>query len=270
MTEFSKNYKKRSQLYNNVVKACQHLLYNSPAAKSTLEYLDSRLPRDVQSQYGFGYFPDNDNLNLLLSIVPLDELKELNIIYPKFVASGSYLSGHFSDHNMILPFYDLYGNIISILGRCLLPDNKNKEFKVQKYKYSLGSNKDLYVYGLDKAIDSIIEKGCVIGVEGQFDCIACQMRGISNVVAFGWANLSRYQFFQLHRYTNNFIIMTDSDEAGVKARDKIKKRYSNFSKILTLSPPKGYKDIESFLRECSDSGEVERVVNRLKTIHQEF
>jgi DNA primase len=253
-------------MYERVLKACRYILKHDAIAKEAQEYLDTRLSRKLQDQYEFGFFPADDDLEYLFSLVGRERLEQENIVYKKWLASGTVLHGHFADHNLVMPFRDIYGNIIALLGRCLLSDERQKELCLQKYKYSFESNKDLFVFGLDKAWSSIIEKDCVIGVEGQFDCIACHAEGITNVVAFGWANLSRYQMFQLHRYTNNIILMLDKDEAGISSMSRIKRRFSPFANIETVSLPSGYKDIDEFLRKETDTVWRQTVIDGLKNL----
>ncbi len=250
-----------------VTKACRYFLKHSPVAVDARTYLDSRISKQMQEQYEFGFFPADENLPDLLSLIDKDQLEKNHLAYPKFECGGSVLHGHFHSHNLIMPFRDIYGNIIALLGRCLLPEQLQKEQQLQKYKYSFESNKELYVFGLDKARESIIQNDCVIGVEGQFDCIACNAEGIYNVVAFGWANLTRYQMFQLHRYTNNIVLMLDRDEAGTEGMNKIKRRFSKFANIKTVSVPTGYKDIDEFLRNEKDLTWKQTVINSLKEMH---
>jgi DNA primase len=260
---FLNEVKKCSELYSEITAACYKILVNNPIASDTREYLLSRIPEEYWEQYGFGYFPDDDNLDVLFSLIKPSYLKEANIVYPKYPIG---IKGHFCDHNLIMPFTDVYGNIIALLGRSLLGKEEREELGIQKYKYTKGARKSLYVYGLDKAVKSIIKKDYVICVEGQFDRISCHIRGIHNVVAFGGADCSPYQFFQIHRYTNNIIIMMDNDKPGLKARTRIRNNYCDFANIETARPPDGYKDLDEFWRKESDSDWCQMVTDRLKNM----
>lgn len=257
------NVKQRS--LKRVVRACQHLLLNSDQARRARRYLNSRLPRTVQMAWRFGYFPSDDRLLELTSMVDKSDLEALNLYYPKFLAGGTAPHGHFSDHNLIMPFHSVHGDIVALLGRCLLTEEERQENLLHKYKYSTGCQKDLYVYGLDKARESIIAENCVIGVEGQFDCIALHAQGVTNAVAFGWANLSKYQMFQILRYTNNIILMFDNDEAGQKAKKRIRDRYKDVANVKVISPPEGFKDIDEFFRGSDDTEYVQYVIDMIKS-----
>lgn len=253
----------RQKILRNVVRACQDLLMNSDKSWKARQYLNSRLDKENQMLWKFGYFPDDAHLSDLTSMVSKADLEVLKLYYPKFLDGGNAPHGHFSDHNLVMPFYNAHREIVSILGRCLISEKERQAREMPKYNYSNGCRKDLFVYGLDKARDSIIKNDFVILTEGQFDCISLHNYNITNSIALGWANMSRYQFFQLHRYTNNFIVMLDNDEAGQNGKIKIKKKFENVCNIKTISPPIGYKDIDEFFRNCKDVDMVNYVVTML-------
>lgn len=263
MTSLSE-FKKKQLILKKVLRACQHLLLGSEQARSARRYLNSRLSQQDQLIWEFGYFPTDDRISELTDLVSRKDLEALNLYYPKFLAGGISPHGHFSDHNLIMPFRDVHGNIVAFLGRCLLSEEERQDNLVHKYKYSTGCNKELYIYGLDKAKDSIIENDFVIGVEGQFDCISLHAHGINNAIAFGWANISRYQMFQLHRYTNNIVIMFDNDEAGQKAKKRVRDRYKDMANIKVISPPKEFKDIDEFFRNSKDTEYIKYVIDTIK------
>ena len=258
-------HKERQKILRNVVRACQDLLLNSDKAWKARKYLNSRLDKENQMLWKFGYFPADEHLNDLIAMVSRVDLEAIKLYYPKFLDGGNAPHGHFSEHNLVMPFYNVHGEIIALLGRCLLPEEERQEQLINKYTYSAGCRKDLFVYGLDKARDSIIAQDCVIGVEGQFDCISLHAQGILNTVAFGWANISRYQMFQIHRYTNNIIIMLDNDEAGQKGKARIRNKFKDVANIKFISPPKGFKDIDEFFRSSTDTKQIRHVIDTLKS-----
>jgi DNA primase len=258
-------YNAKQKVLKKFVRACQDLLINSEHAFQTRRYLNSRLDKGLQMDWKFGYFPSDKHLNDLLSMVSKEELRAIRLYYPKFLAGGKAPHGHFSDHNLVMPFYDVNGDIISILGRCLLSDEEraNSNPPLNKYNYSPGCRKDLFVYGLNKAIPSILQKDFIIGVEGQFDCIALHSCGITNAVAFGWANVSRFQMYQLRKYTNNIVLMFDNDEAGQKGNIRVCDKFDKYANIKKYNPPTNYKDIDEFIRKSKDTEDVKRVIDVL-------
>ncbi len=77
--------------------------------------------------------------------------------------------------------------------------------------------------------------------------------------------MSRYQMFQLHRYTNNIVLMFDNDEAGQKAKKRIKDRYKDIANVKVISPPKEFKDIDEFFRSSKDSKYIQHVIGTIKS-----
>jgi DNA primase len=199
-------------------------------------------------------------------VINKKDLEILKLYYPKFLEGGTAPHGHFSEHQLIMPFYNVHGEIIALLGRCLFSEEERQKLELNKYTYSSGCRKDLYVYGLDKAKNSIIANDCVILVEGQFDAISLHNNNITNTVALGWANLSRYQMFQIHRYTNNIIVMLDNDEAGQKGKVRIREKFKDIANIKLISPPKGFKDIDEFFRDCKDTKKIQYVIDTLRSL----
>ena len=261
---FSEQAQRKSNALEQVVKACRYMLLTDSVAADARRYIDNRLSKKAQERYSFGYFPTSSKLDNLISILGKEVLSEYSLIYPKLVSGSFVQKGHFTDHNLILPFYDAYGSVVSLMGRTLLSSKERKESKLQKYKYSIGADKDLHVYGLDLAKEAIIRKNCVIVVEGQFDCMALRENGVENVVAAGWANLSRYQFYKLRRYTNNIYLMYDNDKAGESARVKVKRRYCDYSNIKSITVPLGAKDIDECLTNIANQSEKKDVLNWLE------
>lgn len=246
-------FQEKTGFYSELIEACSFILNNDQIAAQTKAYLDARIPKELQSTFNFGYFPKDDELKYLYSFINKQSLEKFGFIYPKINNLVSFSHGHFSDHNLILPFKDMYGNVISILGRTILSEQEREEKELQKYKYTFGSNKEFYLFGLNLAKDNIIKKDYAICVEGQFDCISAHINGITNTIAVGSASLSRYHLFQLRRYTNNIVLMFDNDEAGKLGKDKAKKKYSNYANIVSISIPDGYKDIDELLKRADDT-----------------
>lgn len=263
--KISDDIKQQNNHYEEVIEATQHLLHTHKLASGFKSYLNGRLSKDAHFSYQFGYFPPIKHINLLTQFVDKKVLQKLLLIYPKYIAGGTEYTCHFEKHNLIMPCKDEYGNIISLLGRTLLKEEKQKELGLQKYKYSLYSHKDLFPFGLDKAKEEIIKKNYAIVVEGQFDCITAHEYGIKNVVATGWANITLYQFFKINRLTDNIYIMMDQDEAGRKAIKRIKRNFNGHANIKSLKVPGNKKDLDSFLRTANNL-EREKIVGWLNNL----
>ncbi len=252
---FAKYVKNTSNNFQEVLTVCQNLLYE-PIAQDAKKYLDERVSLYNQKKFGFGYFPDDDNINLLLSKVDREKLLSLKLLWKKYVPDGEVVTildcGTLAHHNIIMPYKDMYGNIIALVGRTIYSDEERKRLGQPKYK-TTNFIKSVQLFGLDVAKKSIIKKNNVIIVEGQIDCITAHQYGIFNVVALGGVVLTSYQLAMIMRYTENIILALDNDEEGQGSTKKIIAQYGHLVNIKTISIPSGYKDLDDALRKSSNS-----------------
>lgn len=238
---------------DKITEACRFLLNNSPEAQSYLDYINGRLSPKMQEEFSFGYFPGAQNLSLLTSFVSEEELKGENLLteYTMRDSVSARIIYHcfFEDHPLVLPYRDVYGNILALVGRTLLDDatRSNLPEPISKYK-NTKFPKGNHVFGLYEAKTSILEKDCVYVVEGQFDVIKAREKGIHNIVALGNSNMTAYQLSLTCRYTKNIFLLLDSDAAGEKGREMAIKKYSQVCNLSSIYLPFGYKDIDEYLK----------------------
>lgn len=258
---------------SKVQTVCRKLLKTHPLAANARTYLDGRVSSENQEKFNFGYFPNDENINILFELVPKRTLEKLGLTYPYHVQNGdlrSYIDrGIFSNHNLTLPYYDYNGNMVTLMGRTILSEIERKKQNIQKYKYlrgphvdfSLQFKKSQHLFGLYQAKQEILKQNSVIIVEGQLDCIACHEYGIKNVVALGGISLHKLQNRLLSIFASEYKLLLDNDEEGLKAQEKIINMYSNSKiKINKFLLPKGFKDIDEFLHK-STSFDVSMLFN---------
>jgi DNA primase len=238
---------------------CNDLLINYPGAKSYRDYVFNRLSISNIIKYNIGYFPNNNEINILLDKFDEQSLIDNKILYkPRYdndVSDMSYYdksSLFFTDHRLIIPFYNTYSKILAFAGRTILSEKDRQDLGISKYKNEI-FNKSDYLFNLDKAIDDIKINNNIIIVEGQFDCISCVENGINNVVAIGSSNLSTKQFALILRYTNNILLILDNDDSGKKGSNLILNKYSKYANIKIINLPNSYKDVDDFLKDNSAS-----------------
>lgn len=237
-------------MFDKIIESCQFLLHNYPEAQDCKSYLDFRLSVDSQNKFQFGYFPNLNNLKVLTSLIGEDTLKDTKIFYSKEIEDSLYPRtvsfSYFDDYPLVMPFKDTYGNIVAIIGRSLLSDTDRKAKNISKYKNTVFS-KGNYLFGLYENKQSIIDNNIVYVVEGQFDVIKANEKGLKNIIGLGSSNMTAYQFSVISRYTNNVILLLDNDEAGEKGRKRIIDKFGKFANIQNFYLPDGYKDIDEFL-----------------------
>lgn len=241
--EFIKITKERSKQFQTVVDACIGLLKHSPKA---LNYLNSRIEPAKQLQFQFGYFPSNNELELLLSNIPKSILENLNLFYDKSVS--------FNNHNLIFPIHDEYNNIIGLCGRTLLTEDERKEAKIDKYKYSKGFSRNYTLFGLNLAKKIIFQTGKAGLVEGQIDCITARTYNLKNVICTGGVSFNYYHLYLLKKYgAKKIYLIMDNDNAGQGASNKIINNFSSFIDFEVIPLPNGYKDIDEYLTATGSS-----------------
>lgn len=237
-----------------IISCCKDLLKHLPNAREALDYSSSRISPSALDRFELGYFPSNNNLQTLISLIGEPSLKALDLIYDKTLSDGvssrTFKHSSLEHHNLIMPYKDVYGNIIAIVGRSILPDDKRQHLNISKYK-NTSFNKGSHFFGLFEAKDSVIANNAVFIVEGQFDAISAQDKGIPNTIALGSSNMTFEQFALITRYTNNLMLLLDNDNAGKLGAEKIIKSYGRYANIKQCKIPDGYKDIDDALKDNS-------------------
>ncbi len=240
--------------FESVINCCRDLLLNFPDAKDIADYADKRLSHNGQETFTFGYFPTNNNLQTLINTIGETKLKELELLDRKIINDRNVFYSRMQEHNLVMPYRDVYGNVIGIVGRTIFDDEKRKDLDIPKYKNTsraTGLAKGSHLFGLYNAKKYIIENNCVYVVEGQFDCITAYDKGLKNVVALGTSSMTFEQFALLTRYTNNIMLLLDNDDVGKSGTEKIIKNYSMYANIRIIELPRGVKDIDEFLSDNS-------------------
>ena len=238
--------------FDNIVSSCRYLLNNSPDAEECLVYLDNRLSKEVQEQFSFGYFPGANNIGLLTNTIDDNILKNLGLMYTKEIRDShsprSINFYFFENHPLVLPYRDVYGNIVALVGRTLLTDEERETTSISKYK-NTHFTKGHHVFGLYEAKEHILKSGFVYVVEGQFDVIKAFERGLKNIVALGNSNMTSYQLSLICRYTKNIVLLLDNDDAGEIGRKRAIMKYNSLANITAdMYLPMGYKDIDEYLK----------------------
>ncbi len=238
-------------MLQKIVDACHYLLNNYSQAQDCKDYINNRLDESGQKLFQFGYFPNLENIQALTSIIGEEILSQHSLLYSRDIEDSLFprkiLFSFFEDHPLVMPYKDVYGNVIALVGRSLLPDHQRK---VSKYK-NTNFAKSKHLFGLYENKKEILEKGCAFVVEGQFDTIKASQNNFKNIVSLGGADMSATQLSLLTRYTNNICLLLDNDEAGEKGRKKITEKYKGLANITNFYLPLPYKDIDEYLSQNS-------------------
>jgi DNA primase catalytic core len=231
--------------YDDIISCCRDLLLNFPQAKEVSKYADSRLSKEGQEKFQFGYFPSFQNLSAIINSIGKERLIELELLYANYSEHKEQHSC-MENHNLLIPYKDMYGNIIAAVGRTILNDEQRGESP--KYK-NTSFKKGNHLFGLYEAKTSILKNDKAYVVEGQFDCITAHDKGMDNVVALGSSSMTFEQFALLLRHTKNIALILDNDDAGRAGVKRIIDNYGKHANISVVELPKPYKDIDGFLVE---------------------
>jgi DNA primase len=179
-----------------------------------LSYLKKRgYNLNTIDEFEIGYSPDDYNAlenEAKNSNYSLEPLKNSGLI--KEGEKGTY---DFFRGRIIFPIHNITGRIIGFGGRTLRTDKK-----VAKYFNSPESeiyNKSNVLYGLFQSKSEIIKSDSCLLVEGYTDVVSLHHNGVKNAVASSGTSLTDGQIRLIKRFTNNVVILYDSDPAGINA-----------------------------------------------------
>lgn len=222
-------------------------------ARHAYEYLIGRgLSIDTIKKFGLGY-SDKYSKDLyqymkqkkysdeLLRESGLFNVDERNGMYDKFW------------NRVIFPIMDVNNRVIGFGGR-VMGDGKPKYLNSPE---TMIFDKSRNLYGLNAA--RISGKRYMIVCEGYMDVIAMHQAGFTNAVASLGTAFTSQQASLLKRYTDEILLLYDSDEAGQKAALRaipILKAAGLPARIVDLKP---YKDPDEFIKHLGPEAFQERL-----------
>jgi len=183
------------------------VLAESAAGKSAREYLAKR---GIESE-----IIEKFQLGLAASQIKLSSL----VIKRGFSLNDLARAGHPEKffQRIMFPIADVLGNIVGFTGRAL-GDNEPKYLNSPETPIF---NKSRVLYGLNFARTAIKKHDYVVLVEGQMDVIALHQAGIEQVVASSGTAITQSQIQILAKYTSNFLLAFDNDQAGRATTKKV-------------------------------------------------
>lgn len=156
-------------------------------------------------------------------------------------------------NRVIFPIMDVNSRVIGFGGR-VMGDAKPKYLNSPETKIF---DKSRNLYGLNVARTT--RKNYLILCEGYMDVIAMHQAGFTNAVASLGTALTSGHASLLKRYTQEVLLLYDSDEAGVRAALRgipILREAGINSRVVSLKP---YKDPDEFIRNLGPEAFEERL-----------
>ncbi|HEX4622365.1 MAG TPA: toprim domain-containing protein, partial [Myxococcaceae bacterium] len=151
----------------------------------------------------------------------------------------------FFAERLVIPIRDERGQPLAFTARTVRPDEPRKYINSPETPAYI---KGRVIFGLDLAKDEIARKGHAVLMEGQFDVITAHHHGVTNAVASSGTALTDDQVRLLKRFTDELLLVFDSDRAGREAARKAAVTAAQQGmRTRVASVPEG-KDPDEFLR----------------------
>lgn len=215
----------------------------TPGGADAMAYLKRRgLSDETIRMFGLGYSDkyNNDLYQFLKKKGYSDELLKDSGLFNVDERRGMYDKFW---NRVIYPIMDVNNRVIGFGGR-VMGDAKPKYLNSPETKIF---DKSRNLYGLNAARTS--RRRNLIICEGYMDVIAMHQAGFTNAVASLGTALTSQQAGLLKRYTDEVLIIYDSDEAGVRAALRaipMLRSVGLATKVVNLRP---HKDPDEFIQK---------------------
>ena len=253
--EVQEKARQKAELLEINKQAAQYFYYQLRTEKGQqgYQYLAGRgLSEETMRKFGLGYsdkFSDGLYRYLKSKGYQDERLRESGLInvderhgmYDKFW------------NRVIFPIMDVNNRVIGFGGR-VMGDGKPKYLNSPETKIF---DKSRNLYGLN--IARTTRKKYLILCEGYMDVISMHQAGFTNAVASLGTALTSGHASLLKRYTQEVLLLYDSDEAGVRAALRgipILREAGVNSRVVNLRP---YKDPDEFIKNMGSEAFEERL-----------
>lgn len=238
-------------------KAAQYFYYQlrREGGKSAYQYLTGRgLSEETIKKFGLGYSDkySDDLYKYMKAKGYSDELLRESGLFNADERRGMYDKFW---NRVIFPIMDVNNRVIGFGGR-VMGDGKPKYLNSPETKIF---DKSRNLYGLNVARTT--RKNHLILCEGYMDVISMHQAGFTNAVASLGTALTSGHASLLKRYTQEVLLLYDSDEAGIRASLRaipILREAGVNAKMVSLKP---YKDPDEFIKNMGPEALEERLLN---------
>ena len=238
-------------------KAAQYFYYQlrREGGKSAYQYLTGRgLSEETIKKFGLGYSDkySDDLYKYMKAKGYSDELLRESGLFNADERRGMYDKFW---NRVIFPIMDVNNRVIGFGGR-VMGDGKPKYLNSPETKIF---DKSRNLYGLNVARTT--RKNHLILCEGYMDVISMHQTGFTNAVASLGTALTSGHASLLKRYTQEVLLLYDSDEAGIRASLRaipILREAGVNAKVVSLKP---YKDPDEFIKNMGPEALEERLLN---------
>lgn len=275
--DYSKEAKEQADLKSALLEvnkmAAKYYYYQlrQKSGETAMHYLKGReLSDETIQKFGLGYSDkfSGDLYRYLKTQGYSDDLLSQSGLFSVDEKRGMYDKFW---NRVMFPIMDVNNRVIGFGGR-VMGDAKPKYLNSPETKIF---DKSRNLYGLNIARTS--RKKNLIICEGYMDVISMHQAGFENAVASLGTALTSQQASLLKRYTDEVLIIYDSDEAGKKAALRaipLLKAAGLATRVIDLTP---YKDPDEFIKNMGKEAFQDRLdrgtnsfMYELKTLEQEY
>ncbi|HEY8840344.1 MAG TPA: DNA primase [Candidatus Dormibacteraeota bacterium] len=158
----------------------------------------------------------------------------------------------FFAQRLVIPIRDERGQPLAFTARTVRQDEPRKYINSPETPAYI---KGRVIFGLDLARDEIATRGHAVLMEGQFDVITAHQFGVKNAVASSGTALTAEQVRLLKRFTDELLLVFDSDRAGRSAAFKAVELGAAHQMRTRVATITGAKDPDEFLRAAGADAE---------------
>lgn len=208
------------------------------------DYLNGRgIGSDIRKMFSLGYAINS--WNALLTHLTRKGYETEAIRKAGLANKGSKGAYDTFRDRIIFPICDLKGDVVAFGGRSI----GSSEPKYLNSPETAIFNKRRVLYGLDRSKNFIKQTGYALLMEGYLDVITAHIYGFPNSVAPLGTALTQEHGKLIKRFTEDVIIVFDSDQAGIKAaKNAASILLESGLNVRVLSVP-DKEDPDSFLRK---------------------
>ena len=250
--EVREKAEQRAELLEINKQAAQYYYYQlrTEGGKIGYQYLSGRgLSEETMRKFGLGY-SDKFGGGLYTFLGYSDERLRESGLFNVDERHGMYDKFW---NRVIFPIMDVNNRVIGFGGR-VMGDGKPKYLNSPETKIF---DKSRNLYGLN--IARTTRKKYLILCEGYMDVISMHQAGFTNAVASLGTALTSGHASLLKRYTQEVLLLYDSDEAGIRAALRgipILRDAGVSSRVVNLKP---YKDPDEFIKNMGAEAFEERL-----------
>src|SRR6058998_113482 len=218
----------------------EYVLWKSPAGEPGRKLLESRrVSEETARRFLLGYAPAGRGFAEYL------RAKKRSLLDAQEAGLMRRDGADFFAERLVIPIRDERGQALAFTARTVRQDEQRKYINSPETAAYI---KGRVVFGLDLARDEIARQGNGVLMEGQFDVITAHQFGVQNAIASSGTALTEEQVRLLKRFTDELLLVFDSDRAGREATRKAAVLAANHGMRTRVVVVPGAKDPDEFLR----------------------